>query len=213
MFRVPNITKPQKTSLMVPSIDEGTHTKVGLQFTQDESTDMSLKHNFGSLKYKAQHNQRFNNAWHYTARYWKKNLRVLNVIWFHNQLMKLKSPQNLVIHLQFSLNIHGHTILPIRHSSHKRLQESVLSDHSLYMKPINLRYLQPDDRTTRYQSIQSGCKIMYAYDSKKKHPCQYSKHYQLFYTVNPVQEIHCDWSTLQRREILRSSRPMHWLDT
>ena len=33
----------------------------------------------------------------------------------------------------------------------------------------------------------------------------------MFHIVSPVHEIHSDWRTLWRREILRCSRPIHWL--
>ena len=99
------------------------------------------KTDFWFSNYKAHHNHRFNKAFHYTARYWKKDLPMSNAIWFRHKPMKLKSPHHLAIHFQSSLNIHGHKIFPIRHTSQKRLQGPVLSDYSLYLKLISLRYL------------------------------------------------------------------------
>ena len=51
---------------------------------------------------------------------------------------------------------------------------------------------QPDNGTTKHQSIQSRYKTAHTYDSNKKYTCQYPNHSQLFHIVNHVQEIQCD---------------------
>ena len=95
----------------------------------------------GSSNYEAWHSYRLNKAWRYSARLWKKVHPISNKIRFHNQPIKPQSSGNLVMHLQSKRNIHGNKILPIRHTDHKKLQKSVLSDHALYLRSGSIRYM------------------------------------------------------------------------
>ena len=126
------------------------------------------KSTFGFLNRNAQHRHRFNNAWLYVTRYWKNNRQVSNEIWFHNQTMKLKSLNSLVIHLQFSLKILDRIILPIRYTIHKKLQETELSKNSSYLKPISLRYPLTQQLYHKTSLILWRCKPTNAYEKKEK---------------------------------------------
>ena len=163
--------------------------------------------------YKAQHSNRFKKAWRSTTKYEKKDQPISSAIQFHNQRLKLQLSQNLVMQLQYNLNIHVRAILITKYTSERSCENQCFrTTRRTWNQPISDTF-QPANDTTKRQPTPSRCKETYTVESRKKQTCQYSNHYRLFHTASPVQKIKCDWSTLERIEILMCPRPSHWPKT
>ena len=185
----------------------------GIQFTQDETIDVSLKHGLWLLKLQGvtlQQMQQSLELHRKVLREWSSNS---NAIRFHKQRMQLQIPHNLVTHPQSNVSTHGNTILIFRHTSQKKLQESVHSNYSSYLKRANIRYLPTQEWYQKTSAdpfkMQDNIHRWIQQEANQliRKPLPTLSH------SYPVQEFTGNRSTFRRRKILKCHRSMHWLNT
>ena len=89
----------------------------GTYFTQDETTDVSLKQCLWFLKLQGETQKRIQKSSALYRKVLREGPSNLSALRFHNQHMRLQIPRSLVMDLQFNFNTHGHTI---QHQCYKK---------------------------------------------------------------------------------------------
>ena len=141
-----------------------------LQFTQEEATNVSLKQRLWLFKLQGETNPHIEES---LAPH-RKVLKDVSSNIERNLIPQLACQaqplHHLITHSQSGFNKHDHT-------SHKKLQDPVLSDDLSYLKLTNLRYLLNPRLYHKHQSITSRSKTTYTYEPHEKYTYQCSNHY------------------------------------